>query len=302
MENPDRLKQYDKFIVCGMGASALAGDLLRIEGRGTKIKVWRDYGLPETEPNTLIIACSYAGNTEETLDSFHEARQKHLPVAAVTMGGQLLILAKQHGIPYIQLPDTGIHARMAAGFSAKALMKLVGSKEEGAYQELSTLQNLLDVEAARVDGETLANDLRNKIPIICASSKNFDLAYNWKVKLNEVGRIPAFASQFPELNHNEMTGFDSVPKNKHLSEQLVFVFLEDEADDPRILKRMEVCKKMYQDKELAAYSIKITGKSFWQKIFQNLLVGDWTAFYLGQHYGANPDATPMAEEFGKLIK
>ncbi len=299
VENADRLKEYDKYIICGVGASARAADLLSAGGMGHKIKVWRDYGLPETDPNTLFIISSYSGTTEETIDSYHEARQHRLPVAVVTSGGELLISAKQHGDPYVQLPNTG--TSMMSGYAIIALMKLMGSRQWDSLKEIAALPESLNMEEARVDGETLAHDLRNKIPIICASRKNYPLAYNWKAKLNERARLPAFASQFPELNHNDMTGIDPVPTNQQISENFTYAFLEDESDDPRILKRMRVLMAMYREREIAAFEVKMAGKSFWHKVFQNLLVSNWTVFYLAQHYGTLEEAS-VTEEFEKRVK
>lgn len=299
VQNSDRLKEYDNFVVCGMGTSAFAADFLSTGGMGSKITVWRDYGLPETGPNTLIIASSFSGNSEETIDSFDEARQRHLPVAVLAQGGQLMILAKQHDIPYVQLPETG-HG-MLSGYAVKALMKLMGSKQAANLNDFVSLKDLIDVEQSRVEGETLAQLLRGKIPVICASNRNYPLAYNWKVKLNERARTPAFASRFPEMNHNEMTGFDTVPKDRDLSANLFFVFLEDEADDPRILKRMKICKSLYEERGLGTYELALKGKSFLHKIFQDIFIANWTVFYLAEHYGSLGEAK-IVSDFAKKEK
>ncbi|OGF61558.1 hypothetical protein A2662_01745 [Candidatus Giovannonibacteria bacterium RIFCSPHIGHO2_01_FULL_45_33] len=299
VENADRLKEYDNFVVCGVGTAAFAADFLSTGKTGSKITVWKDYGLPEIPPNTLVIVCSYSGTTEEAIDSFAEARQKRLPMAVITKSGQMLIDAKQHSIPFIQLPDTG-HAMMS-GYSIKSLMKLMGSKQADTMKEFAALGDLIDIEEARIEGETLANSLKEKIPVVCASNRNYPLAYNWKVKLNERARIPAFANHFPEMNHNEMTGLDSVPKNKSLSEGLYFVFLQDETDDPRIQKRMKICEALYKEREFGTYTVEMKGKSFLHKIFQNIFVANWTVFYLAQHYGSLTEGK-IGGEFEKRIK
>ena len=293
---------WKRFIVCGMGGSALAGDLLRIS-------VWRDYGLPKEidAKNTFVIACSYSGNTEETIDAFLEARKRGLPVAAVSTGGKLLELAIQHHISYIQLPNTGIQPRMAAGYSIKALLKLMGEEEK--LMGIKKLAETLDVEAAGQKGKELSQSLKGKLPIIYSSSRNFPIAYNWKIKFNETGKIPAFANCFPELNHNEMTGFDwkrdtnlRMRANDANGGSFFFILLEDPDDDPRIIKRMQITKKLFEDRGLTAYSIGLYGDSIWHKIFQNLLIADWAAFYLAKFYGVDPEQVPMVEELKKLMQ
>ena len=287
VENRAKSKKFKNFIVCGMGGSALAGDLLGI-------KAWRDYDLPEVSKDTFVIAISYSGNTEETMSSFLEARKRDLPLAAVSTGGKLLKLAIQYKIPYIQLPNTGIQPRMSIGFILRALSKLIGL--EKVYQEIEQLPRLLDLSSAEKQGKEFSQNLRGKIPIVYSSNKNFAIAYNWKIKFNETAKIPAFCNAFPELNHNEMTGFSA--KGADFS----FIFLEDLGDDQRILKRMRVTKKLFEDRKLKVISLKLDGQNQFHKIFQNLLIADFTAYYLARHSGADPTEVPMVEEFKKLIK
>jgi len=133
IENSENLKSYDKFIVVGMGGSHLAADLLKTWKPSLNVTVRSDYGLPalreEDLKNILVIASSYSGNTEETIDGFKQAVGNGLSVAAISVDGKLKELASEHSIPYVQLPDTGIQPRSALGFSFKALLKLIAEEE-----------------------------------------------------------------------------------------------------------------------------------------------------------------------------
>ena len=291
IKNKDALlvAKFSSFLLCGMGGSALAGDLLGI-------RVWRNYNLPEVGGDTLIIASSYSGNTEETIDAFKTALSKKLPVAAITTGGKLLEIASQDKIPYIRLPNTGIQPRMSTGFMLRALSKLIWL--EKVYKEIGQLPKLIDISSAERQGKELSQNLRGKIPIIYSSNKNFALSYNWKIKFNETAKIPAFCNAFPELNHNEMTGFDT----KRDANNFSFIFLEDLDDDQRILKRMRITKKLLEDRKFNVSCFRLHGTSVWHKTFQNLLIADWTAYYLAKYYGTDPAEVPMVEEFKQLIK
>ncbi|OGF62203.1 bifunctional phosphoglucose/phosphomannose isomerase [Candidatus Giovannonibacteria bacterium RIFCSPHIGHO2_02_FULL_45_13] len=306
IENAGKFKRYKNFVVCGMGGSALAGDLLKITNSKSQITIWRDYNLPKVEKDTLIIASSYSGNTEETIDAFRTALKRKLPLVAITTGGKLLELAKKYNTPYIQIPSagwrTGIQPRMATGFMITALMKLM--RLDRLLLESSRLPRRLNIKMSQRAGKALAEKLRGKIPIIYSSNKNFPIAYNWKIKFNETAKIPAFANVFPELNHNEMNGFSAKgPARASASGgDFAFIFLEDEADDQRIQKRMKITKKLYEGKKLEVRSLKLEGKNILHKIFQHLLIADWTAFYLAKYYGADPEQVPMVEEFKKMIK
>ncbi|MDP2669353.1 MAG: bifunctional phosphoglucose/phosphomannose isomerase [bacterium] len=300
IENGAILGQYEKFTICGMGGSALPGDLLSIALTDVEIRTHRDYGLPKEVKNTLIIASSYSGNTEETIDAFETALSRDLPVMAITTGGKLLELARERGVPYIVIPDTGIQPRMATGFFVTALLSMMF---EGKYLKLaSALAKRLDADKAMEAGEVLGKKLEKKVPIIYSSYKNYAMAYNWKIKFNETAKIPAFANCFPELNHNEMNGFDVRSGNKELSEKFHFIFLKEKEESPKINKRMAVLEKILRDKNLSVEGIAIEGRDELSKIFQNLLVADWTAYFLAKHYHVNPELVPMVEEFKKQIK
>ncbi|MDP1718879.1 MAG: bifunctional phosphoglucose/phosphomannose isomerase [bacterium] len=301
--NEQLLQQYSKFVVAGMGGSGLAGDLLKVWSPGLDIMVHRDYGLPEMPEKewdrTLVIASSYSGNTEETLDALDRAIDIGAAVAVVAAGGKLLERAKETKLPYIQLPETGIQPRMATGYSIKALLALLGAEE--ALVEISELAGKLNSAGVDKAGADLAKKISGKIPVIYSSRENFPIAYNWKTKFNETAKTPAFANAFPELNHNEMTAADGGAKSKKLSENLCFIFLRDIDGDPRYLKRMDITAKLYQDRGVQVETVELASDSVWEKIFSSTLLADWTAYHLAGIYGSEPEQVPMVEEFKKML-
>ncbi len=307
VENGGKLGGFKRVMVLGMGGSNLAPELIKQEcSHLTALVMHRDYGLPAMRSGDadecLFIACSYSGNTEETIDGFREAHDRGYHIAAIATGGALLDLARQYGVPYIRLPETNIQPRMALGFSLKALLALLGGEKECA--DLSSLARTLDVEVAEQEGKALAEKLRGKIPVVYASAHHSALARIWKIKFNETGKIPAFWNVVPELNHNEMTGFDVVPSTSMLSERFHFLLLTDDTEHPRVqkrLKRMSVLKEVYKKRELPVEEIMMKGASAWERIFRLLLVGDWTAYHLALFYGVDPETVPMVEEFKQLI-
>lgn len=303
LENGGSLANVNTFVVCGMGGSHLAAGLVKAWNPYLDIIIHRDYGLPaisEGELKTsLIIASSYSGNTEEVLDSFDKARKRRLPLAAVAIGGKLLELAKKHTIPYVQMPDTGIQPRSALGFSIRALLRIMG--QDGALEELKDLAPALNSPHYEKEGKALAGKLKGFVPVIYTSTRNQPVAYNWKIKLNETGKIPAFYNVFPELNHNEMTGFDVNPSSKKLSERFYFLILSDEADHLQVQKRMKILKGLYEGRSLKVELLPLKGKSVFEKMFSSLLLADWTAFYTAQNYGLESEKVPMVEEFKKMI-
>lgn len=291
------------FVICGMGGSHLAGDLIQAWKPELDIIIHANYQLPilgaEKMKHALIIASSYSGNTEEPLDAYETARKKKLPIIAIAVGGKLIELAKKHKVPYIQIPDTGIQPRCALGFSMKSMLKAMGLEKE--LKEASGLVETLKPEVLEDEGKSLARRLLGKIPIIYASRLLQAVAYNWKIKFNETGKIPAFYNTFPELNHNEMTGFDVKDSSRKLSENFSFIFLRDSEDHSLILKRMEILKTLYGNRGLPVTALDLKGKTMLERIFSSLLLADWAAFYTADNYGLESEQVPMVEEFKHLI-
>lgn len=304
VENKKTLKKYSHFLVLGMGGSHLAADILLSLDPTVSLTIHSDYGLPTLPKallgDTLVIASSYSGNTEEVIDGLELARKKKLPVAVIAVGGKLIELAEKYRLPYIKLPDTGIQPRSALGFSLLALLKVMG--KNALIKEAHTLTRSLQPARLEKEGLSLAEKIKNTIPVIYASSTNRSLAYNWKIKLNETGKIPAFYNVFPELNHNEMTGFDVREKSKLLSKDFTFIFLQDVTDHPKNQKRLKVLTELYCNRGLRVEVLKLGGKNSLQKIFSSLILADWVAVHTAAIYGLESEQVPMVEEFKKLIK
>jgi glucose/mannose-6-phosphate isomerase len=303
VENAAKLKRFKKFVVCGMGGSHLAADLLKAWHPELDIIIWSDYGVPRIHEKDLkerlTIISSYSGNTEETIDAFNVARAKHLPMAVLAAGGKLLRLADKFKIPYIAMPDFHSQPRMATGLSMRGMLALMG--EHMMLAELTTLSGHLHPAREELRGKELAKRLHGSVPVIYTSARNAAIGYNWKIKLNETGKVPAFASVVPELNHNEMNGFDVKAKTLHLSRHFHFVFIKDGADDPRVIKRMSVLEKLYRDRGFSIDMILLQGKTEPQKMFNALILADWTAYHTAKLYGVDPEQVPMVEEFKKMI-
>jgi len=303
IENESKFRAADSFVLCGMGGSHLSAGLMKIYNPTLDIYIHRDYGLPllsEKRFNeSLFIASSYSGNTEEVLDFAEKAHEKKYNLAVIAIGGKLIEFAKKNSLPYIQLPDTGVQPRSAIGFSIIALARLIEGDE--AVGELNKLGTKLNPTKWEEQGRTLAKGLVGKIPVVYTSRGNLGIAYNWKIKFNETAKIPAFYNVFPELNHNEMAGFDRTESTKSLSDKFFFIFLEDSGDHPQIMRRMEVTRKLYMDRELPMIVLPLSGATTFEKIFNSLILADWTSLFLSGMYGAIADEVPIVEEFKKLI-
>ncbi len=317
-----------RVLVLGMGGSHLGADLLNAYDPKLGLMVHSDYGLPSMfDPNSsrpgleeFVIASSYSGNTEEVLDGLNQALAGGFKVAVVASGGKLIEIAKEKSLPYVQLPG-GLQPRMSAGYQVKALAKLLGL--QNVLKELNQLTQGhpvkqgapvgLDPSEFEERGKTLAEKLVGKIPVIYASQANRVLSYTWKVRFNETAKIPAFYNLFPELNHNEMMGYSDQGGGEQFLRKLgdknfvhrspeifTFLVLADSEDHPKIQKRMEIFSKLFTEKGFSVERIDL-GEGRFYCLFSNLLLADWTSYYIARQNGVDPEQIPLVEEFKLLI-
>ena len=139
------------------------------------------------------------------------------------------------------------------------------------------------------------------IPVVYASQKNSAVAYIWKVKFNEGAKTPAFYNVLPEANHNEMTGFDAKEKTRDLARKFHVILLRDSQDHPKIVRRMEILRDMYETRGVQTSTVPMEGKTALHRMFSSFLVADWAAYELALRNEVDPEQAPMVEEFKKLI-
>lgn len=304
IENKWAFRPKDSFILCGMGGSHLAAGYLKLYDPQVRLLVHYDYGLPPLPDavlkNSLLIASSYSGNTAETVDFAKQALEKRFDLFVIASGGTLIDFARQNNIAYILLPQSDIQPRDAVGYSLIALAK--ATSNDFLLNTLWGLKTNLNPSAWEEKGRALAENLLGKVPIIYASNTNHSLAYNWKIRFNETAKIPSFFNMFPELNHNELSGFDIVVLTKELSRNFAFIFLKDNTDHPAILERMDLTRGLYQDRGFVVEMVELSGANPLEKAFNSLFFAGWTSFFLAQAYKVNPDKAPLIDQFKTLLR
>lgn len=301
--NKEKLKSHSFYVVVGMGGSHQAADFIKVWDPKFPIFVHKNYGLPELPDEileqSLFIMSSYSGNTEEVLDAYDKIKERGYDICAISTGGKLIERAKADGIPYVVMPDTGIQPRSALGFYIRSLFAMLQLPE--LLKETDDFPSTLPIDRAEAKGKELADILKGSVPLIYSSEKNGPIAGNWKIKFNETAKVPAFCNIFPELNHNEMTGFDVIPETAKLSQNFHFIFLKDKTDHPKIIKRMQLSKGILEAKGLPVTEIEFEGDGIFYKAFSSILLADWVSYYTSEIYGTESEFIPMVEDFKKII-
>lgn len=302
VEHLEALRSHKHVIVAGMGGSHLGAWLIKRYGNIPNIVIHRNYGLPFIAPDivsdSLVILSSYSGTTEETLDAGRVALEHGLAMAIVTTGGKLLAFAREHALPHVVIPETGLEPRMALGFAMLSIARLLGDTE--LESSIRAAGQGTDPMAHEAEGRGIGDKLKNKIPLIYSSAQNVPIAYIWKIKFNETAKVPAFANTFPELCHNELSGFDVVDSTRALSEKMHAIFLEDVGDHPRVAERMRVAGEILAERGIPVERVRLTGENF-GKAFASALLADWVTLELAEYYGVPNPETPLVAEFKKRI-
>ncbi len=303
-------RQVENVIFTGMGGSSLVADLARTWPQlNVPYVVNKDYGLPAfAGPNTLVIAASYSGNTEETRESLGHARKVGTHIAVITHGGILLDDATHHGdvlaqIPACPQPRAGVFYMYRALVEIFVAAKLVPQTAIAELEELvapleaATKQWLATVPQKDNYAKQLAHEMAGKTPIIYAGPLMFPAAYKWKIDVNENAKNTSWATPLPEFNHNEFIGWSSHPVQKPFA----VIDLLSTFEHPRVQKRFVVGDRLLSGMRPASINVDAKGDSVLEHLLYLVLLGDMATTYLGLLNNVNPTPVALVEKFKKEL-
>lgn len=308
IQNPDHDgREILQVVVAGMGGSALAALQVKAWLGGelaVPFEVVRSYMLPAyVGHNTLVVASSHSGNTEETVECLNEAQNRGAQVAIVTSGGKLEAVAQAQNIAYATIP-AGIQPRMAVMYNLRALMKVLVHFEvvpEQCFDEIAATSDWLQQEIVRwkksvtVD-KNLAKQLAlmavGKTPVFYAGSLMGPVAYKWKISWNENAKNVAFWNELPEFNHNEFIGWSSHPVEKPFA---VFDLIS-QFEHPRVLKRFEVTDRLLSGRRPKAHTVELKGETPLQQMLWANILADFTSVYVAILNGVDPTPVDLVEK------
>ncbi len=309
LEIPDITRAgYRRVLVGGMGGSAIGGDVARDVFRDVEfsIETVRDYHLPPyaLPGDTLFIAVSYSGNTEETLSLFEQALERGVDTVAITSGGRLAEISRQKGIPLITIPG-GYPPRGALGWIFGALSMVIGGAGllEGVEELLNETARFLTDIAGEIEGEeSLSTDFASKFyrrfPILYAPSDMLSVALRWQAQINENAKQMVHVNVLPEMNHNEINGI------KHPAEVMGrswVVFFRDRDTHPRISRRIEITRSLIEKDVVGIDEVESRGGSRMERIFYLIWLGDFVSYYLAVYNREDPLAIPRISHLKEAL-
>ena len=309
------VKNIEHIVVSGLGGSAIGGDLIRAyfaDKCEVPVIVNRHYYFPDyVGKNSLVIISSYSGNTEETTASYKDAIKRKAKIFCITSGGEVERMAKKYKHPYIKIPG-GFPPRAALGYSffptLIALSKLgfIKNQKKEIKETLALLKELSSQysnhNAPDNRALNLAKRLHGKLPLIYSGADKFDTVNTrWRGQITENAKTLAFGHVFPELNHNEIVGWEVL---KDIMKNIHVVILRDKEDYKRIQLRMDVTKGIIGDLADGITEVYSEGKSLLARMFSLLYLADWLSFYLAMLNGVDPSPVKkidfLKEELGKV--
>ncbi len=300
---PEGYRQVKGALVAGMGASAIAGEMLSafLAGQGElHIAVWRDYGLPPSlSADTLVIVSSYSGDTEETLSTLAAALERGLPTIALTGGGKLRDAAAAAKVPIVPI-DVKAQPRSTLGYSLCALLGLLQTAGlvsdhtvamTEVIEELFGQVNDLDENALAAENpaKQLAQELEGKIPIIYGGGFLAPVARRWKTQFNENSKAWAFFEELPEAGHNAVVGFNFPPGS---DEGVYVVMLYSPLLSEQTRRRLAIIAELLDHSGVDHKTISGRGKSTLVQQLTATLYGDYVSYYLALLYETDP--SPVA--------
>jgi glucose/mannose-6-phosphate isomerase len=309
---PLDLSPHDSVLLAGMGGSGVAGDYLASVAAETDgiVHVHKTYApLPEwaRRARPLVVCASYSGNTEETLDSFNEAVSLGLETVVMSTGGQLLELASEHGVPAVTIP-AGLQPRAAVGFMAGAALHLgalagVVPSQQGPLLEAAEIADAAVVEGSRawMQADVIATDLLQRITIIYGGGPvSATVAGRWKTQINENAKMPAWWSFLPELDHNEIVGWETLPDVTTAT--VGIVALADRDDHPRVAARRRFTEQLTQEAVPWVATVESIGESRLARLMSLTVVGDLVSWMLADKSGVDPTLVATIEKLKALLK
>ncbi|MDI6783423.1 MAG: bifunctional phosphoglucose/phosphomannose isomerase [bacterium] len=293
-------KNIANILFAGLGGSAIGGDLLRnylADALRVPFVVSRNYTLPNfVDTSTLFIASSYSGNTEETVSAYDGAKKKKARILCITSGGKLADRAKQDGFPVIIIPP-GLPPRTAIGYSffpaliALHQLGLIPDKREvdetrlfrEAQEVIGLLKKLREQYTPSVAIEQnmakqIASRLYSKLPVVYASGDRFEsVVTRWRCQFNENSKCLANSQVFPELNHNEVVGWEGL---KDLMNRMHVIYLRDKEDHPQVQKRFQITKELIHHYADGITEVWTVGNSLLARLWSVIYLGDFVSYYL----------------------
>lgn len=291
--------EINHVLFTGMGGSGMAGSMVKTliqQESLIPISIHKNYDLPHwVNEKTLVICLSYSGNTEETLSCFEAARKKNAPIIGITSGGILCDVLLKHNYDVVHIPD-GLAPRAALGYLSVPLlylMKKIGISNINADLEISETIKVLKKHREQFSSTspenpayTFAQEYSDLLPVIYGEHESTGvIAQRWQAQFAENSKMIARIHTLPELDHNEIVGWQ---ENPGLLKKSVIIWLIDQTMHPRNRARQRITREVIENKPAAHLDIEGIGETWCQRMFYLVHFGDWISYWCAIAHNVDP--------------
>lgn len=282
-------KDFKNVVLTGLGGSGIGGSIVQnyvADKMKVPFLVNKDYTLPAfVNEDTLVIASSYSGNTEETLAATSQALKNKATVICITSGGKLSEISKKKNLDCILLP-AGMPPRSCLGYSMTQVLYILnhfGFIKNDFEKGIKASIKLLETEQKDIlkQSKALAKKLIGKTPIIYTATNFEGVGVRFRQQINENGKMLCWHHVIPEMNHNELVGWRDKDSSR------VVVFLRNEDDYARTQMRMEINKPVIKKYTPNIIELWSKGKTYFEKVFYIVHLTDWLSVHLADLHGVD---------------
>lgn len=310
VEIPSDYYGVKNIVVAAMGGSALGARFIQALYRDTlkiPLEIVNDYKLPGyVGKETLVIANSYSGTTEEVIAAYQEAKDRGAKIYCTAAGGILSQITRADHIPLFLINpiyNPSNQPRMSLGYSIGSMaqlltaLRLINLNIEDVGKACDFVKTLVEqFKLEKTDNIAIktATGLVGKVPIIIAAGHLFGAVHAAKNQINENAKTFAASFPIPELNHHLMEGL-SYPLSD--PENLAFIFYESNLYSQRVQKRFKLTKELTEKNGIKNYTYETQGKNQLEQALEVVQFGAFVGFYLAMLNGVNPAPIPIVDWF-----
>ncbi|MCX6747379.1 MAG: bifunctional phosphoglucose/phosphomannose isomerase [Candidatus Nomurabacteria bacterium] len=297
IEFTQELRRFSNVVIAGMGGSGIGGTIvseLVLGESEVPIYISKNYFLPKfVNKETLVIISSYSGNTEETVNALNEAVEKGAKVVCIASGGKVIEIAKEKKLNHVQIPNTVIaegvsSPRAAIGYSIVQIffiLNFFNVISDKWQNEMAKAIALIESERENIkkEAQIIAEKILGKFPVVYAPAGSEGVAVRFKQQLNENAKMLAWYNVIPEMNHNELLGWEGGTDN------LVVIIFRNDNDYSHIAQRIEFSKEVILKHTKDIVEIYSKGESAIERAIYHIHVGDYVSIYLANLRHVNPN-------------
>lgn len=296
-------KKVKKILFCGMGGSAISGDVCRILVSQTShlsFKVSRAPELPQWVDNeTFVIFSSYSGNSAEILTSLEQTLKFKCPMLIISAGGKLTEIALKKKLPLLKIPG-GMMPRFSIAYTAFALLSVFQKwgwfkmRPADIKEVLALVKSITESQARQI-----AKKLHDKMVHFYAYTHyEGPVLTRWRAQLAENSKMLASNYLLPEMFHNEIEGW-MFPKK--IIQESAAVFFIDTEDPDWVVKKVRAIKKILASRKVTVLEIPSKGRSLVARLFYFIVLGDWVSYELALMNDVDPMTIPTIESLKKIV-